>query len=186
MRTGGKAGRPSKPVAEVKRAHLTFRVRDALRDRVAQVAAEQGRSISEEIEHRLERSFHESELRGNGVALALFAEDMCSLLRIIEITRGRKAFGADADAGLHRQLWMAFHAWFRETQPPAGRDRSMSGEQLERDQVGAELLRVAREACVLAESGDKLDTAEKDAFIARVQHVVDRLSRQKEVDDVGT
>lgn len=49
-------GRPKLEDGQRKRANLTFRVRDALRDTLEAVATAHGRSLSEEIEHRLEQS----------------------------------------------------------------------------------------------------------------------------------
>jgi hypothetical protein len=54
-------GRPPKPEADRKRTNFTMRVRDELRDQLRAAAAASGRSVSEEIEHRLERSFSEDQ-----------------------------------------------------------------------------------------------------------------------------
>jgi hypothetical protein len=51
-----RGGQP-KPAAQRKRNNLTFRVRDQLRERLEKAAAANDRSISEEIEHRLNRDF---------------------------------------------------------------------------------------------------------------------------------
>jgi hypothetical protein len=53
----GKRGRPSKPAASRKRNNLTFRVTDDLHRKLSNAALHAGRSISEEVETRLERSF---------------------------------------------------------------------------------------------------------------------------------
>jgi hypothetical protein len=55
-------GRPRMDLAQRKRANLTFRVRDELRARLEAAARVGQRSISEEIEHRLEASFRDEEL----------------------------------------------------------------------------------------------------------------------------
>jgi hypothetical protein len=52
-----KRGRPPLPEAERKRGIVTFRATDALRQQIADAAKLAGRSISEEIEFRLGRSF---------------------------------------------------------------------------------------------------------------------------------
>jgi hypothetical protein len=62
-----KRGRPALPEAERKRAGLTFRARDALRQRLADAAKQSGRSISEEIEFRLERSFLQDPMPENAL-----------------------------------------------------------------------------------------------------------------------
>ena len=53
-------GRPAIKPSERKRNNLTFRVRDALKDELRFAAMEAGRSLSEEVEHRLEQSFKPS------------------------------------------------------------------------------------------------------------------------------
>ena len=52
-----KRGRPPLPKAERKRGVLGFRARDDLRQWLTDAAKLSGRSVSEEIEHRLEQSF---------------------------------------------------------------------------------------------------------------------------------
>jgi hypothetical protein len=52
-----KRGRPPLPPGQGKRASFTTRLRAALRDRLKEAAANEGRSLSEEIEFRLELSF---------------------------------------------------------------------------------------------------------------------------------
>lgn len=49
-------GRPPKPAAQVKRANLTFRTRDELREMLVESAKRSQRSLSEEVEYRLEQS----------------------------------------------------------------------------------------------------------------------------------
>jgi hypothetical protein len=55
-------GRPPKPKDELKSRNLTFRVRENLRERLQQAAQESGRSISEEIEHRVDSTFKERDI----------------------------------------------------------------------------------------------------------------------------
>ncbi|WP_157080567.1 hypothetical protein [Methylobacterium variabile] len=49
-------GRPPKPVAEVKRHGVAFRVNDRLREQIQQSAEENQRSVAEEVEYRLQIS----------------------------------------------------------------------------------------------------------------------------------
>src|SRR4051812_40741487 len=51
-----------KDPAERKRNNLTFRARDRLKASLEAEAGNNGRSVSEEIEHRLERSFNRDEM----------------------------------------------------------------------------------------------------------------------------
>lgn len=59
----GKGGRPRKKPDEGKRSKYACRMTDALRARVGAAAEEAGRSLSEEIEYRLEASFHVADMR---------------------------------------------------------------------------------------------------------------------------
>jgi|tagenome__1003787_1003787.scaffolds.fasta_scaffold20380484_1 hypothetical protein len=52
-----KRGRPAIPAAEKKARNFTFRSRGDLHERLSGAAAANQRSISEEIEHRIEQSF---------------------------------------------------------------------------------------------------------------------------------
>ncbi len=54
-------GRPPKPGGP-KREHLTFRLRGDLKTNLAAAAANEARSISEEVEYRLYRSFRDDEV----------------------------------------------------------------------------------------------------------------------------
>ena len=56
MKKKRRRGGQRKPAAVRKRNNLTFRTRDQLRDQLERAAATTGRSISEEIEHRLTMS----------------------------------------------------------------------------------------------------------------------------------
>ena len=55
-------GRPALPKAERKRGIFTFRATDALRQRVADSAKQSGRSISEELEYRVEESYRREDI----------------------------------------------------------------------------------------------------------------------------
>jgi uncharacterized protein (DUF1778 family) len=57
-----KGGRPPKYAGEGKRVTHTMRVRAATREKLKAAAAESGRSMSEEIEYRVEKSFWEEDL----------------------------------------------------------------------------------------------------------------------------
>ncbi len=52
-----KRGRPAKPPSQRKRNNVTTRMRDQLKERLEGEARPSDRSLSEEIEFRLERSF---------------------------------------------------------------------------------------------------------------------------------
>jgi hypothetical protein len=50
-------GRPPKYAGEGKRQNFSFRIRDKTRERLIATVAETGRSLSEEIEYRIDQSF---------------------------------------------------------------------------------------------------------------------------------
>ena len=53
--TKKKRGRPRKPDSEKRRNNVTIRMKDDLKRRLEEDAYSQGRSLSEEIEFRMER-----------------------------------------------------------------------------------------------------------------------------------
>ena len=55
-------GRPPKPAQERKSVNFTFRSRGEMREQLSRAAEVAGRSISEEIEKRLEQSFDEERI----------------------------------------------------------------------------------------------------------------------------
>jgi hypothetical protein len=57
-------GRPALPARERKTANLTFRVRGDLRERLPKAADAAGRSVSEEVERRVQASFTNEEVLG--------------------------------------------------------------------------------------------------------------------------
>jgi Arc-like DNA binding dprotein len=138
-------GPQPKPAELRKRANLTFRVTDRMRDQLAQAAAAEGRSISEEIEHRLARSFYQRELIGNALPLLQFAEDMVDVLRLVERYGARPAFGAEADAAAYVSVWSAFDAWFAANRP-AGAPALQDAPPDQRHRERALALLMAREA----------------------------------------
>lgn len=114
-------GRPPKPEHEKRRRNLTFRVRAHLRYRLELAAARDGRSLSEEIEHRLERSLNE-EIRFFGIPdpepLRRAIDMIAMVFSSLEAQTNRKAFGPDGDPWLHEQAWNALCIWFAATRPP--------------------------------------------------------------------
>lgn len=68
-------GRPAKYPGEGKRTTHTFRVREETRQRLIDAAAESGRSVSEEIEWRVEQSF------GNEETITKLSKTVIDLLK---------------------------------------------------------------------------------------------------------
>lgn len=73
-------GRPPLPPAEKRAKNFTFRSRGDMHDKLSEAASLNERSISEEIERRLERSFDHQDLLTEVVTLA-YGEQMAGLLR---------------------------------------------------------------------------------------------------------
>jgi len=65
-------GRPPKAKEDRKAVNFTFRSRGQMRERLQAAAIASGRSISEEIEHRLDESFRTEELYGGPRLSAVF------------------------------------------------------------------------------------------------------------------
>jgi hypothetical protein len=57
-----KLGRPRKPIADGERCSLGLRVTASIKRLVEAAADGSGRSVSQEVEHRLERSFRDDEV----------------------------------------------------------------------------------------------------------------------------
>ncbi len=70
--TKRKRGRPRKPDSEKRRNNVTFRMRDSVKKRLQESAANAGRSLSEENEYHLERALLEEETFGGRQFHALF------------------------------------------------------------------------------------------------------------------
>lgn len=105
-------GRPPKPAQQRKRNNVTIRMRDALKSSIEHAASAHQRSLSEEIEARLERSLAEEDLFGSPEihrwAMLLAAEFLGT---------GEYAFrrdGGDASAG--NVAWMKdWHCFLEAT-----------------------------------------------------------------------
>ncbi|MBV9201240.1 MAG: hypothetical protein JO320_03300 [Alphaproteobacteria bacterium] len=85
------------------------------------VAAEQGRSIRDEIERRLERSLIDDLIMygEHGPAhIRQAVQTIASVFSSLEMMSGRKAFGPDGDPWLHEQAWKALNLWFGASRPP--------------------------------------------------------------------
>ena len=65
--TKRKRGRPRKPDSEKRRNNVTFRIRDSLKGILEESAVDAGRSLSEEIESRLEATLVERHFFGGDV-----------------------------------------------------------------------------------------------------------------------
>lgn len=91
-------GRPPKPADERKGANLTFRTRADFRERLEQAAQQSGRSVTEEVELRVERSFEiDRMIRGftdlssifieNGETARKFASSAMALIASVQETK---------------------------------------------------------------------------------------------------
>lgn len=85
-------GRPAKAPSERKRGNLTFRVRDDLRAALEEAAAQSDRSLSEEIEYRLELSLGQREALKEewGPDAFAIAESIAKSLQHIERYTGKR------------------------------------------------------------------------------------------------
>jgi hypothetical protein len=76
-------GRPPVPAAQKKVRNFTFRSRGDMHERLSEAAEANGRSISEEIERRLERSFFSDEIeQGPKAAQGKAAEILLHLMTV--------------------------------------------------------------------------------------------------------
>jgi hypothetical protein len=77
-----KPGRPRLKPAERKSRNLTFRSRGALRQKLEDATRKSGRSVSEEIERRLEYSFRDEDVLASAADLA-YGREIAALVDIL-------------------------------------------------------------------------------------------------------
>jgi hypothetical protein len=75
-------GRPARHAGERLSKNRTFRVRGQLDEQLADAAARAGRSVSEEIEYRLDRSFVDGQMLVSAAEIA-FGSDAAGLVMVI-------------------------------------------------------------------------------------------------------
>lgn len=97
-------GRPPLKAGEAKRASFNTRLRNALKERLEDSARSAGRSLSEEIESRLERSFDRTESLGGQEYEALF-QMMAAAARVIEARLGNSPFAHPVASAVARNAW---------------------------------------------------------------------------------
>jgi hypothetical protein len=97
-------GRPPLKSGEAKRASFNTRLRNTLKERLEESARAAGRSLSEEIESRLERSFDRTESLGGPEYEALF-QMMAAAARVIEFRLGKSPFSDPEGSGVARNAW---------------------------------------------------------------------------------
>tara|TARA_R110000744_G_scaffold5383_1_gene19010 strand:+ start:711 stop:1151 length:441 start_codon:yes stop_codon:yes gene_type:complete len=88
-----KRGRPPLPQERRKRNNVTLRLRDELKQRLAEQADANGRSLSEEMEYRLEFSITKAKELADGAERCVVTEVTCR--------RCRMSFRAAAPANSH-------------------------------------------------------------------------------------
>jgi hypothetical protein len=81
------AGRPARHVGERLSKNRTFRVRGQLDDQLSAAAEKSGRSVSEEIEFRLERTFADEQSLFEGLDLAYGSENVALAMTLAELMR---------------------------------------------------------------------------------------------------
>jgi hypothetical protein len=97
-------GRPPLKSGEAKRASFNTRLRNALKEHLEEAARATGRSLSEEIESRLERSFDRTESLGGLEYEALF-QMMAAAARVIEARLGKSPFSDPEASFVARGAW---------------------------------------------------------------------------------
>ena len=97
-------GRPPLKAGEAKRASFNTRLRNALKESLEESARVAGRSLSEEIESRLERSFDRTESLGGLEYEALF-QMMAAAARVIEARLRKSPFSDPEASAVARNAW---------------------------------------------------------------------------------
>lgn len=100
-----KRGRPPKPADERKGHNLTFRTRANLRERLEEAAEKSGRSVTEEVELRVERSFETDRIvRGFNDLSSIFVENGDAARHFASAMMGLIASVQEAKAADGRQI----------------------------------------------------------------------------------
>lgn len=116
-------GGQTKPPLERKRNNLTFRARDQLKQDLEAIAAKNGRSLSEEIEFRLELSLDCDKALG-GSEMACVVRSFGPHVLALEAKTGRRWFDDDALAKtreMFEQTLIWYGELFSEPTPPEKR-----------------------------------------------------------------
>ena len=156
-----------------------------LSDQLDNAAAGEGRSISEEIEHRLERSFIEDQLLGDADRLRLWARDVGAMMHLVEALIGKTAFGPDGDPFFFSMVRETLEVFFDDMKPP--------GTEQTADDPANPLIRAAFDVFLALVAGNvgrdhglgDLATPEKiDRARDLQQRVLQRLTARRN-DDAG-
>jgi hypothetical protein len=140
MAEGKQRGRPPKTPGEAKRASFNTRLRSGLKEALEESARGAGRSLSEEIEFRLEQSFEREHWLGDTRTVALLQV----LANLVRLESGERhwlddfyAFSAITD------LWRRIVESKRPPTPEEVTRRVVSGrqtlERLKRDDLDADV-----------------------------------------------
>jgi hypothetical protein len=104
-----------------KRNNVTIRLRDGLKSAVQEAGSAEGRSLSEEIEYRLERSFlvedHLAVIAGDP-ATAVFVREMLEVKRLIETEQGKSVWD---DFECHEAMKAALNELLKQHAPKPSR-----------------------------------------------------------------
>lgn len=107
---GKRRGRPTLPPEQRKRAPVQFRTKPAFRAKLQHAADEAGRSLAQEAEFRLERSFDHAEIAGSsewyGTAISLV-----KLAQAIERRTGKSPFKDWKSGQAIRKAWQKMAAF---------------------------------------------------------------------------
>jgi hypothetical protein len=171
-------GQP-KPLAQRKRNNLTFRTRDELRERLEKAAAASGRSVSEEIEYRLNRDFGWEATKGDITEMLAQARAQQSaarvhalraaglmILRDIEARPTRvivdlETLLAEAD-GIARGLRPGFIEEKAPPAPPRAEPRRTAEEERDLLRTLEDIMRKLDEAVARARAADAAAAAKSD------------------------
>ena len=131
-KVGKRVGRPAKNPALGKRINAMFRLNEATRDRLMAAAEQSGRSMSEEIERRIDRSFEDIDLMlayfGKPETLKL-AHAIAMLARTVEARTGLDwTKDAQTKADLSGAISRFFDIYFYEQ----GEENSVSSAPLKK------------------------------------------------------
>ena len=123
-----KLGRPPLPLRERKRNNVTTRLRDGLKGDLENAAAEEGRSLSEEIEFRLELSFISEKERLAHLHHQFGGFDNYAIAKVMARIASQLSDQVFApwteNEWIYHQVREAFDTFLDGIAPPAGAERT--------------------------------------------------------------
>ncbi len=142
----GKRGRPPLPPGEGKRASFNTRLRMALKKRLEEEAVQNGRSLSEQIEFRLERALHDEDAFYRQFGGKLRYRQMQLVAILIDAVEEKMGASWQSDHDTAVQVRHAVDTFLKMLAPQSATDKSPGHASLDKIRFGPEIGEIAANA----------------------------------------